>query len=399
MKNAWENPRGRERRGVVVVVVALSMVLVLSCTALAIDLALLYMNRNELQRAADAAALAGASAYFTNAGLAQDLPALREIATDRATEYAQANTTQQRATQVLIDDIVLGHHDFAQPQAPLDTGVGVRLNAVEVTTRRTEESPNGPVTLFFARTFGISTGEVTAIARAAADDRAGGIRPSELENREGPNMLPITIDVKLFEEMAATGSDDFSYDDGSVRTHADGVREVSIYPWKTNAKKKSTSGDESLVPSDGAGNFGLLDFGAGGTDDIGSNIREGLSADQIRREVGTSELIYTRDDGSPNTYTINGESGMRSSLVDDFSARIGDVVGVFVHDSYTNSGTGCMFRNVGIRFVRVIYVNLRGSPASRRVTCQPVPFDGSAVVIKQGAKSTEGKLGRIMLVR
>src|SRR5215470_11771544 len=94
-------PGGRKRRGAVVVVVALSMVLILSCAALAIDLALLYMNRNELQRAADAAALAGASAYFTNAGLAQDIPKLQEIANERATEFALANTTQQRATQVL----------------------------------------------------------------------------------------------------------------------------------------------------------------------------------------------------------------------------------------------------------------------------------------------------------
>lgn len=57
-------------RGAVLVVVAISMVALLSMVALAVDLGMLFKTRDEAQRAADAAALAGASAFLEQTGLA-----------------------------------------------------------------------------------------------------------------------------------------------------------------------------------------------------------------------------------------------------------------------------------------------------------------------------------------
>ena len=51
-----------ERKGAVIVMVAVLMVVLLGCVALAVDIGYLYVARAELQRAADAAALAGAQA-------------------------------------------------------------------------------------------------------------------------------------------------------------------------------------------------------------------------------------------------------------------------------------------------------------------------------------------------
>ncbi len=53
----------RNRRGVSLVIFAISSVAIIGMAALAIDLGMLLRTRAEAQRAADAAALAGASAF------------------------------------------------------------------------------------------------------------------------------------------------------------------------------------------------------------------------------------------------------------------------------------------------------------------------------------------------
>ena len=48
------------QKGAVIVMVAILMVVLIGCAALAVDVGYLYVARTELQRAADAGALAGA---------------------------------------------------------------------------------------------------------------------------------------------------------------------------------------------------------------------------------------------------------------------------------------------------------------------------------------------------
>src|SRR5580700_9902258 len=54
--------RRHHERGQTIILVAISLVSLLALAALAIDIATLYSARSEIQRAADAAALAGAKA-------------------------------------------------------------------------------------------------------------------------------------------------------------------------------------------------------------------------------------------------------------------------------------------------------------------------------------------------
>ncbi|PYO65688.1 MAG: pilus assembly protein TadE, partial [Gemmatimonadetes bacterium] len=68
--------------GSVIVIVALTLLVLLCFLALGIDLGMLYTARTDAQRAADAAALAGASAFVDNPRAAAVAPA-----TARATEY------------------------------------------------------------------------------------------------------------------------------------------------------------------------------------------------------------------------------------------------------------------------------------------------------------------------
>ncbi len=65
------SPSHHREQGQTIVLVALALVTLLAMAALAIDVVTLYVARSEMQRAADAAALAGAKA-FVDSGVTTD---------------------------------------------------------------------------------------------------------------------------------------------------------------------------------------------------------------------------------------------------------------------------------------------------------------------------------------
>ena len=134
--HAWGNERG----ATLVLMAVLSAVLV-AMLALAIDLGMLYDTRGEAQRAADAAALAGVSAFINV--LPPSSPFV--VAHDRAMDYAGQNT--MRGT-------------------PIDTTTEVTAvvwqDTVQVTVARAS------VGTWFARIFGIRSVPIGARATAEA---------------------------------------------------------------------------------------------------------------------------------------------------------------------------------------------------------------------------------------
>lgn len=132
----------RNEKGQVLVFVALALVVLLGFAALGIDVGYMYSTRHELQRSADAGALAGASAFTT--GDWNDT-AVRAIAEVRARDYASRD--------VVID-------------SPLDPASEVAvsfpsLDRIEVVTSRNAN-------LFFARILGMADRLITARAVAQA---------------------------------------------------------------------------------------------------------------------------------------------------------------------------------------------------------------------------------------
>lgn len=112
-------PSIRSERGATMIVVAIAMTALLGFLALAIDLGMLYVAHSDAQRAADASALAGASAFLDYSSSAAVGPARQ-----RALEYAERNTFQngpidspQVAITVLQDSGKVGvfvHRDSVQ---------------------------------------------------------------------------------------------------------------------------------------------------------------------------------------------------------------------------------------------------------------------------------------------
>jgi len=130
-----------DERGSVTVMVALTMTSLIALMALGIDLGALFNARSEAQRAADAAALAGASAFLEH----QQQNAHR-IATERAIDFATSNDIRGR------------------PIAPEDVTITVNLDS---STVRAQVRRDG-VPTWFARVFGVDAVDVGAEATAWA---------------------------------------------------------------------------------------------------------------------------------------------------------------------------------------------------------------------------------------
>lgn len=377
--------------------VVICMVALLGFTALAVDAGLLYVTKGELQRAADAAAMAGATAYFTDAGMKaeQDTRVLTLLATQRARAISEQNLTLGAKTYLDAGDVRLGVHDFSNRAAPLATAG--RWNAVEVITQRTRGSQNRPVPLLFARIFGTDWAEVSASARAAASDQFAGYRAVS------GVLTPFTIQENLYESLRMGGPDEFSYT-FDVDMGGDGIPEVKLYPWKLSGngkkskKKEAGAGEEE---SDGSGNFGTLNVGDRkiGLAVLEDHIANGIPALNLEQEFGGSELMFYDDAGNAITYPVGGQPGLSAGMKDTLEMKVGDIIGFFTHRTVGGSGRNAEYLITGIRFARIMEAQLTGSMDDKRLVVQPVPWSDGNVIVSESAPSSNGQLGRVMLVK
>jgi len=138
--------RHSDERGVVIIFVALVLLLMLGFISLGVDVAKLMATRSQLQNAADAAALAGASGI------------------DPATGVLVRTTAVTRAQQTgLLNNAFVGD---PQPVVVESGDIVTTSNTCKVTARR--EGANAVIT-YFARVLGINSLGVTATATARLD--------------------------------------------------------------------------------------------------------------------------------------------------------------------------------------------------------------------------------------
>ncbi len=147
----------REERGVSLVIVAFGLVALLGFAALAIDLAFLYVGRSEAQRAADAAALAGAK-EFRDSGFSTGVVTqaqVQPLATQAAEAVGSQNFVGGQPVVILDSDVTF---DFLIPNDP----------RITVTVARDANHPGGPLPTFFAKAFGVFSANISAKATAEA---------------------------------------------------------------------------------------------------------------------------------------------------------------------------------------------------------------------------------------
>jgi len=390
------------RRAVVAVQVAVMLVLLVGVAALTIDVGAMFNVRADLQRTADAGALAGASAYITDAMMtvrmgtsgANGLTTVVNMAKERSAGFSYVNPTYGTDhTHVALSDIVTGWINPNSPNDAIHTNPQPRdYNVVEVTAHRSEggdADSNGPVDFLFASVFGRFSGEVHASAAAIFDDRFAGIHV----NGNGANILPFTIHEDAFLFELANGGDQYGYnaDLGQVNTSPDGIREIRIYPYPLSGGPYE----------EGDGNFGVLNIGTGnqGVEAEIEQILNGVSDTDFVAEVGTSDLTFFGEGGTPVTYDVTGSPGLEATLKGAIGDIIGQEIGFFLHDNVVLSGSNAIYTITQIRYGRVMAIRLTGAPEQRGFFIQPTSYAGGDVVISPDAPSSGGLVGRLVLVR
>lgn len=376
-----------QRPGAVMVFALVTLVVLIGFASLTLDVGALYNTRADLQNAADAAALAGASMLAEDVMMEIRLAKQKTSSDISVDVFKRASLVAMQVTsfggkpvELTGGDVITGWIDLNSSNSSIDTGKASSLtNAVHVITHRSKESPSGPVDLFFASIFGFGSAEVSASATAAFDDRVSGYDP-----KGDADLFPMTIGIDVYEKELLKYTDAYVFDPdtGEVLKESDGVPELNLYPLSTSP-----------------GNFGLLNIGnnnqsVGGTE---TQIENGVPPEKLEKEIGEPILRFIDEQGNSVTHTIGGSPGLKASLDVAIKSRIGDIVAVPVHDGYTGSGANTKYNIVGVRFVRIMAVSLKSG--TKYMWIQPVSYTGSGVMTHPDASSTNGAAGRIILVR
>jgi Flp pilus assembly protein TadG len=168
-------PRGGDERGFSLIMVAVSLVAFLGASMLAIDVGQLMTARTQAQNAADAGALAGATALNFNS----------------YTDHSSSGPAMSSAIAAAQANLVIGGQPSITPADvtfPTDPVTG-DADLVQVTVYRTADRGN-PIATLIAGFFGMPTVGVSATATAAA-------RPANAETC----LLPWTIPDKWIEKQ------------------------------------------------------------------------------------------------------------------------------------------------------------------------------------------------------
>jgi len=370
--------------------VVVLMPVIMGFGALSIDMGRMENVRVELQNVSDAAALAGASVF-----VGVDEADLVETAFDRAQEVAlRIPTLGAGGTNLASADVVVGYLDYTDPAAVIDTAADPStFNAVQVAARR-GGAGNSSVPMVFAWILGTSSANVSATGTAAFDDRFVGLRPVD------GAMLPLVVSLEQYEDDIVNGNDEFSYDEDldAVLEFPDATPEIHLFPANGGNGNGNGNGNNN---DDGAGNFGLLNVGIGdqGADGVADQILNGVTQEHFLNEpgVGTSAMSFLDSDGNALTYEISGNPGITASLVDELETRVGDLIGFFLYSVVDDGGSNAIYTIVGIRFGRLMHVDLTGN--DKRVVVQPEPYSGTGVLVDVNAPSTNGEIGVMVLVR
>jgi Flp pilus assembly protein TadG len=379
----------RNRRGSVVLLCAFFLVVLMAMVGFAVDVGYLNLARTQLQRTADAAALA-AAAELLDDDLLRGLPDLSDnmaAARQKAIEYAALNPVTGAAPQLDPNtsndpdgDVVFGRlYDPSDLSEPLSFLQPDTYNTVLVRVRRTSVR-NGAVPLFFARVLGFNEVDEQAEAAATLDDRVIGFRVTP--NTGNAGLLPIAADISAWSTvLAGVGPDNWSYDSssGTVSAGPDGIPELVLFPdsGNGNGNGQGNGGSGGIVP----GNFGTVDVGSpnNSTAVLEQQILNGISDQDLQWYGGSLDI-----DPATGHLPLNGDTGVSAGIQDAVQSIVGQPRSIPLYDQVAGQGNGATFYVVGFAGVRVVDVDLTGALANKHITIQP------ALVVDDAAKTGTG---------
>jgi Flp pilus assembly protein TadG len=364
------------RRGAIAPLTALLLIPLLGMMAFSVDMGYITHTQNELQSAADAAALAGASqlrnnfvGYYlpgTSAGQQATLLSTAESnAKAQAKLYAGYNTAAGVSLALLDSDIEFGYTDSSGNYTPCPMYTGYP-NTVKVTLRR-DGSANGPLGLFFGPVIGAPTANLTATA--AATLFAGGIDGFSTSNDFKVPILPMTYDINHWNNFIQTGQDP----DGNTTVGSNGLAQLNVYP-----SLKFT------------GNFGELSLNqsTNGSSSINNWIENGVSTTDLKSEYSANLLPLSAHNTLPApTYTNTppdwlGNPGVKDTTIQTAGNYAGKLYLLPLFKPVNNGvpdptqyqagqGQGSNYYYTIVQFVGVIVTSVTSSGDNKAITVQP----------------------------
>ncbi len=161
-------------RGATIIVVTICLAALVGMAALAIDVASLYVARGEAQRAADAAALAGAN-IFVRSGI---------TSVSGMDQTAICQSAQAAAAAIAVQNTIAGQTPTITSSCAFDTA------DLPENPRITVKIQSGALPTFFAKIWGGTVSTATATATAEAYNQSGSTTPPVLLTSVKPWLVP-----------------------------------------------------------------------------------------------------------------------------------------------------------------------------------------------------------------
>jgi hypothetical protein len=351
-----------------VVLSAFMMLMMFMLLALAVDLGQIVVSGSELQRTADAAAIAATWDLIDEDAVRgyDDSATLPDEARATASQYASVNRVLRESPGLAQEDVTVGYlANPSDPACPLIVGGPDAPNAVRVRVRRTE-AQNGLVPLFFARLLGIDGAANQAEATAAVLTNFGGFGPPG--GHGNLPILPFALDQDTWSGRNTNDNDDWTWnrETGEVTSGGDGIHEVNLFPQGI----------------DSPGNRGTVDIGApnNSTADIARQILYGITPEDLAYVGGCLKL----DAGGE--LLLNGDTGISAGVKDELESIKGQRRIIPIFSQVSGNGNNAQYTIVDFACVRVMEVKLTGNMDSKRVMVQP-----ANIVIRGGIPSSGPK--------
>ena len=349
------------RRGAISVLAAFMSVMVLGMVAFAVDVGYILSNKQELQRTADAAALAACWEYSKKLSQGSTPEEAMSLGRSTAVQYASVNPVG--GVNPLIDqntgnsdagDLVFGQMNLYDSDAELVTATPSLYNAVRLKVRR-DSTLNGETPFFFARIFGLTGQGLDAEATAGYLRNIGGVQIPQ--NGANLDVLPYSLDWDTWAALlAGNASDQWRWNDATktITAGVDGVKEVNLFPQNTGS----------------SGNRGTVDIGGSNnsTADIARQIVHGISAADLEHHGGKLEFDENGE------LELNGDTGISAGVKDELSSIKGEprLIPIFV--KVVGPGNNAQYTIIHWAGVRIMDVKLTGAMSQKRVIIQPCPM-------------------------
>lgn len=376
-----------KRHGTITVLAAIMSVVLIGMVAFCVDIGYVLSAKEEMQRTADASALATCWEFGQRLAKGSTQTDSTTYARATASQYASQNHVTGHAMTVDTNSsnspdggVVFGYiSDFNNSASPFQTDGVTAYNAVRVRLDKSA-STNGKVPYYFARIFGLNGQELhtDAIAGLVRDIR-GFQTPSDGENLD---LLPYALDLQTWNNFIANvGSDNYSWNTSTktVSPGSDGWVEVNLFPQGTGSP----------------GNRGTVDIGSSNnsTADIARQIVYGISPSDLAYHNGALEF------NAEGKLYLNGDTGISAGVKDELASIIGKPRIIPIFESVSGNGNNANYTIVKWQGIRIMAVKLTGSMSQKHVTIQVAPVLTKGVIPSTTTGTSQYVFSPVVLVR